>query len=216
MNKLKLIFVLSIAFLLSVGQSGVYVGTPTVIPQYPTSVDSIKIITSTTVGKLGMKLYKTQTTNTVQNTISLTGCYFLGPADQVITHIDTFKIGKLSSGSYSVAFKAYSSYYLNCALKSDSNSVSINFLVIFSNNLKNNIKNNRIVIYPNPTSNFMYIISDHSVNNYKIINSNGVIIKDNVLIENLIDVTDLPNGIYTLKISGDKINEVYKFYKEGD
>ena len=62
-----------------------------------------------------------------------------------------------------------------------------------------NSKNN-IVIYPNPVSDILQISSETSIDNYKIMNIQGAVLKEGKPIENTIDVSNLSSGLYFLQM----------------
>jgi hypothetical protein len=62
-----------------------------------------------------------------------------------------------------------------------------------------NSKNN-IVIYPNPVSDILQISSETSIDNYKIMNIQGALLKEGKPIENTIDVSNLSSGLYFLQM----------------
>lgn len=83
--------------------------------------------------------------------------------------------------------------------------------------IKELIKPNNIFIYPNPTSNIIKIIDNQSVFNnaqLEILNNLGQIVMSQPF-ESKIDVTNLPSGIYSLRITNSSKESFYsKFIKE--
>lgn len=65
-------------------------------------------------------------------------------------------------------------------------------------NTENSKKN--IVIYPNPVSDILQISSETSIDNYKIMNIQGAVLKEGKPIENTIDVSNLSSGLYFLQM----------------
>ncbi len=71
---------------------------------------------------------------------------------------------------------------------------------------------NSITLYPNPSSNFINIITTETINSFEIINYLGQ--KINVkMIDSKIDVTDIDNGCYIFRIFTDKGITLKKFIK---
>lgn len=60
---------------------------------------------------------------------------------------------------------------------------------------------NTLNIFPNPTSNYIYINSNTSISNYQISNSLGQLIKSEKFYNQRIEISDLINGIYFIKIT---------------
>jgi len=78
----------------------------------------------------------------------------------------------------------------------------------------NNIKNNKINIYPNPASDILYIerISDNS--EVKIIDNLGRIIYNKKLTNNSVNISEFPLGIYTIIIKTNNLVKYSKFIKK--
>ncbi|WP_027383330.1 T9SS type A sorting domain-containing protein [Epilithonimonas caeni] len=71
-----------------------------------------------------------------------------------------------------------------------------------------------INIYPNPTSDFINIITKEKINNIDIYDSTGRKVTAEYKLNNQIDVRKLINGIYYIKIKTDKNNLTSKFIKK--
>ncbi len=72
-------------------------------------------------------------------------------------------------------------------------------------------------IYPNPTSDFVNIKTDMTINSVEVFNQLGqrvINLKGDSLLENTIDVKNLKNGIYLMTITSDKKKQTFKFIKE--
>jgi hypothetical protein len=86
----------------------------------------------------------------------------------------------------------------------------------------NNIKvNNSFIIFPNPTSDKLYITSKYNqTGNFEIIvySIEGKVIKQKQIKDfttsQVIDVNDLSTGVYYLKISNQQSQYTYKFIKQ--
>lgn len=75
----------------------------------------------------------------------------------------------------------------------------------------------RLLVYPNPTNNFLFIESNESLIDYKIVNMLGQTIKTNTFENDVlsrIDVNDLSSGIYFISISFKDKVETVKFIKQ--
>ncbi|GAA5084977.1 hypothetical protein GCM10023210_05350 [Chryseobacterium ginsengisoli] len=73
---------------------------------------------------------------------------------------------------------------------------------------------NEMSIYPNPTSDFIYIKNLKGSNNYKILDLSGRIILQNTLSKEKIDVHSLTNGNYILQIITKDKTQNFKFIKK--
>jgi hypothetical protein len=68
-----------------------------------------------------------------------------------------------------------------------------------------------IHIYPNPTSKVVTFDNlDNVTFTYQIIALNGVLVKNATSISNTIDVSDFPNGTYTLRVFNANFNVLQK------
>jgi len=75
---------------------------------------------------------------------------------------------------------------------------------------------NSITIYPNPTNTTLFIKAENNnLLQYQILNAIGQIIQQTSLSGNSIDVSGLPNGIYTIRFTTNKKEtSLYKFIKQ--
>ena len=80
--------------------------------------------------------------------------------------------------------------------------------------IKEEIPLHVIDIYPNPSSNYITINKAIEFNEIKIIDISGKVIKSISPVNNSIDVSDLPNGIYLIKLLGEKETLIQKFIKQ--
>lgn len=73
---------------------------------------------------------------------------------------------------------------------------------------------NPLKIYPNPSSQYLFVKGIKASANYQIINSLGKVIKtDNVLSEK-INIEGIKSGFYYLRIIQDEKQEIFEFLKE--
>ena len=74
----------------------------------------------------------------------------------------------------------------------------------------------RIAIYPNPATNFIKIESENRVDNVEIYSTLGKLVKKyiNLSKEQRLEVSELPKGIYMVKINSVKKNYLFKLIKE--
>jgi len=114
------------------------------------------------------------------------------------------------------------------AIRSDSLGYAIGYSckLYTKNNIHNNVgvndlqkKSNNLSIYPNPVNNTLYIIDSNDrtkleINEIKIIDYMGRVLKSHKLINSSVHVADLNSGIYIIKlITNDKIT-TKKFIKQ--
>ncbi|MDD2635795.1 MAG: T9SS type A sorting domain-containing protein [Bacteroidales bacterium] len=72
-----------------------------------------------------------------------------------------------------------------------------------------------VSIYPNPASDYLYIISEHNnLEHIKIIDVQGRIIKKSNIINGMVDIAFLDSGIYFVEFLQDNLLVYYKFIKK--
>ncbi|QTD37869.1 T9SS type A sorting domain-containing protein [Polaribacter batillariae] len=98
--------------------------------------------------------------------------------------------------------------------------VALNYNDIYKKNIStlNTVsysRENKVSIYPNPVNSFINI-SIHKNFNWALYNTNGIKVKSGYFSESnkKIEVNELANGVYFLKLTGHKIAETIKFIKE--
>jgi len=77
---------------------------------------------------------------------------------------------------------------------------------------ENDLKENNILVYPNPATNFIEIVELSTVSDFKIYSVNGKIVLLGT-IKGPINISTLLNGIYFIEIVGDKPH-ILKFIKQ--
>ena len=78
----------------------------------------------------------------------------------------------------------------------------------------NSFDQNAVSIYPNPVKDIVNISNNESFTSYKIFNTLGQIVKQDTLNGETIDLSMISNGVYSLQLSGNKINQTKKIIKE--
>ena len=71
----------------------------------------------------------------------------------------------------------------------------------------------RFELYPNPIDDYLYITTEENINKIEIYNIMGVMILEKDSTSNKIDLSDLNNGIYFIKIKTDKGTIVKRIVK---
>lgn len=72
------------------------------------------------------------------------------------------------------------------------------------------ISTNKCIVSPNPVYNTINLNLPYGENEYEIVNINGIVFLKGRTTDNQIDVSELPNGVYFLKVQGKTI----KFIKQ--
>ncbi|MFP3577859.1 T9SS type A sorting domain-containing protein, partial [Brevibacillus sp. SIMBA_040] len=71
-----------------------------------------------------------------------------------------------------------------------------------------------ISIYPNPATDFIFIKNLKGINTYKIFDTSGRIVQQNILNTESIDITALSKGNYILQIVLKDKTQTFKFIKK--
>jgi hypothetical protein len=114
---------------------------------------------------------------------------------------NTSEIAPQKNGEYFVRFT------------DESNTIVSNSIVIN----ENKPANNSLRIYPNPSSAFVQVegLNDNTPARYSIYNTEGVVVQQGVLSgSKIIFKSDLPKGLYTLRINGESTNGTLRLVVE--
>src|SRR5687768_6096729 len=99
-----------------------YIGPIKIIPENPSTADSIKIVTRTTTPNLSWKIFYNFTQKA--DTFKLINCFYDSHATSTSTFYDTTEIGLLNEGTYFVHYTGKISLSAEFCSGYDSNSVS--------------------------------------------------------------------------------------------
>lgn len=214
MKKLLSIFSLSIITLLGVAQNP-QIGTATIIPQSPTINDNIKIITKVTAPTMGVRVDILHNVTQNPKAVNLRTCFSESMLTAIQIYVDTFSIGQLPAGVYAIKHKAFMSSAQQHCNATDSSNVVLSFTVTTpqSTGLKEN-KNSTLQISPNPVQNELFIKSSTNEMELKIFNVSGQLVKHTTTIQSKIDVSDLPKGLYFIRLRNSDNEKILKFVKD--
>ena len=175
----------------------------TVIPQNPTPADFIKIVIKVTTPSQGI-LVDINHVVTGQH-IKLTTCYWQGMLPATQTFVDTFMIGQLPAANYQIIQKAYLSANQQWCNKTDSNSVMGAVLVSAATAIKEWETGKSLRVFPNPAAERINIPSDTHAKTVLIFSPVGALLATKELgYENSVDIHDLPQGLYYVRITTEK------------
>lgn len=191
------------------------IGTSTVLPATLTPNSFVKIATKVTTPSQGVLVDQSFSVTQNPSVISLKICYGSGilPASQ--SYVDTFSIGQLPAGVYSLKFKAYmSSANQHCA-KIDSNEVVSTLTVNALTSIYQYKDALPLQVYPNPVKDVLYLHTEGAPFVATIYQTDGKVVKkfSSSLSEN-IPVEDLQPGLYYLQILDEEKSTVIKLLKE--
>jgi len=205
-----LFFVIQIWTLTLFGQSP-SIGNFTVIPASPIAGQSISIVSRVTTPSQGVLVDKTFNVSTNPNLIQLHLCYGFGMLPATHTYVDTFSIGTLPAGSFSIILKAFMSSANQHCNKIDSNIASHAIQVNVTNGIERLGGIKEVEIFPNPAVESLNFRCDCNQLKASIINVNGQVIKQAWLQPNeSLPFKDLPLGLYFLRVEVDGFSRVFK------
>ena len=192
-----------------------YLGTATIIPSSPTTADIVKIVTHVTTPNQGIIVDLNHSVTHATKQIMLHGCYWNGMLTATQTHIDTFVVGQLQAGTYTVQHRAYMSSGQQVCHRTDSNIVQSTLTVGALTGL-NEIKKEKLnSVFPNPATHTIYFTNNLNFTNALIYSSLGTVVKSVTQLKasNELHIEELPAGVYFVRLFNDKSDETVKFIK---
>ena len=180
------------------------------IPNYPTIFDSVKIIVEAVTPDLGGKIGISF--NRTNDTINIEGCYYDGVLTQPLEIIDTLNVGKLPLGTYMVNFTGYLSNRNDSCVHTTNKFISDSFKVSETNGA-NYLPENEFTLSPNPATTILHITTTEKNYQAEIYDLTGRTYPT-IPSKDQIDVSNLPLGIYLLRLKNEKSSVVKKFIKE--
>lgn len=195
MKTIALIFTLVAAY----GQAQ-WLSTPTVIPQSPTPADSVQIIIETFTPNQGHKLGRSFS---VQKTglIIINICNYDGMATAIDQYIDTFQVGQLPAGNYSLQVNYSTSWDTQLCLAKSDTAAGHQFTVQTVTGMVEN-NSNAMRVFPNPVRDELRVETGRMAD-LEILDLHGkVVIRSEIRKEKTISVKSLPPGIYLIREKG--------------
>lgn len=190
------------------------IGNMTMIPTAITPNTPLKIVTTVTTPAQGVLVDQSFSVTQNPNVIELRICYGSGLLPATFAYVDTFNVGLLPAGTYSVHFRAYMSSANQWCNKIDSNEVNATLSVNVTTGLINLNDLKQSVYVTEGGAKLVY----HCDGETTIIN----IYKMNGLPENSfqvsgsgsVDLQHLSAGIYLLRYEEKGKQRTVKFIKE--
>jgi len=195
-----------------------YIATPTLIPQNPTNSSSVKIVTKVTTPNLGVIVNIATHTVTGQQ-IKISSCYGQGMMPATQTFIDTLVIGLLPPGNYQIIQKAFLSSTNQHCTPTDSNVVTLSFNV--TNTLVTGASatpaagTKTLAVWPNPCVSSLLIDEAFGEAEVFVFSVSGALVKQTRLNNKALDVRDLENGLYFVRVLEKYRVLTGKFMKSG-
>jgi hypothetical protein len=183
----------------------------TIIPANLTSSSQIKIVTHLETPNAAFTVDKQFTVTPLSQNIKLHLCYAHGMATVISHHLDTFIVGQLPPGVYSVQLNAYmSSAGQHCA-RIDSNFASFTFTVSGIVGLGENTMQNKMKFFPNPAKDYMTIESGTGSKHVRIFSLQGQLIRiAETSSSGMLSLQGLSVGMYLLEVVSSEGKEVHR------
>jgi hypothetical protein len=161
LNKKKTIMktqlpLLLLFFALSYGKAQT-IGAFTVLPQPPTNTTPVKIATYITTNNLSNFISKSFTVNSQQNIISLELCYYMTMMTAIGQYVDTFAVGNLNPGNYTIQLLVNMSSTNNSCVPGSNNSATGSFIVTTATGIQESEAQQLFHVFPNPVKNILVI-----------------------------------------------------------
>lgn len=182
----------------------------TIIPANPTSSSQIKIVTHLETPNAAFTVDKQFTVTPLSQSIKLHLCYAHGMAPVISHHLDTFAVGTLPQGVYSVQHKAYMSNAGQHCARVDSNFASFTFTVGGIVGLRETTQN-KMKISPNPAEDYMTIESGTGSKNIRIFSLQGELVRmAETSSSGTFSLQGLSVGVYLLEVVSSEGKEVHR------
>lgn len=187
----------------------------TIIPQSPTPSDIVKIVTRVTTPNQGIIVDLIHDVTHNPKEITLRPCYWQGMLTAIQTHIDTFLVGQLQAGVYTIKHKAYMSTTQQHCTKVDSNMVVSTLTVGGLTAGIQTLEQSGISIYPNPVNDRLFLKGFQNNPEAEIYSMDGRLVGLVKADETgALNLAFLARGIYVLRFVNQTHSSPIKFIKE--
>jgi hypothetical protein len=174
----------------------------TLIPVSPKTNDQIKIVTHLETPNAAFGVDKQHTVTPSAQSVKLYLCYAHGMSTVLTHHIDTFAVGQLPQGVYTVQLNAYMSGAGQHCARIDSNSTSFSFTVGGTVGLKDAAPPEKIELYPNPAHDYV-TLKPAGVRKVRIFSLQGQLVRSGETSSSgRWSLEGIAPGMYLLEVSG--------------
>lgn len=186
-----------------------------IIPECPTTTDSVKVISFTTFPSGGCAMSANSVT-AHETTLAVFATHTLGPLTYICSSADTLAIGLLGTGTYTLYYHLIDE--LTPSITHDIDTLV--FTVQSASAIENNyISEQKITAYPNPSSATITIELKSESTDLKYVDLYSLLgqkIKSLKTEKSLItfDVSGLNDGIYIISVYNERIWWIQKILKE--
>lgn len=214
MKKIKLFLLLCLQSFFVAAQFPTILSS-TIIPASPLPSDIVKIVTHVTTPNQGIIVDLIHNVSHNPKEINLRPCYWQGMLTAIQTHIDTFVVGQLQSGVYTIKHKAFMSTTQQHCTKVDSNMVVTTLTVGGLTTSLEELDQTTFSLYPNPVIDKLFMNGNAHVDEVEIYQLDGRFVKKVKMDEDRsLDVSSLAKGIYFLQGRDQEHVSRIKFVKD--
>ncbi|HMT29337.1 MAG TPA: T9SS type A sorting domain-containing protein [Bacteroidia bacterium] len=210
MKNLFRIITIVILAIASTQVNGQFILSQTIIPANPTTNDTITILVSCAFPSGGCEEH-TQGQFVNGNNISAFALHCLGPLSVICYDTDTFTIPPLAAGNYSFAFQLDAGFGpAPCSPGIVPGPTdTLNFTVTLATGIQDEIAEDVVSIYPNPSHENIWISSNENgalKGEIEIFSVEGKLISSHQLTERKqeLSIKELQNGFYLVKLITDE------------
>ncbi len=198
-------------------QSPPFVLSHTVIPQPATTSVPIKIVTKVLSPNQATEVDKTYSVSPGAMKVFVHHCYAGSMLPATQTFVDTFSIGQLPPGVYSLEHKVYLSAAQQWCNKTDSVMTTGTFTINAVTSAQEQVADAYPEVFPNPVSDMLHVRRSSGFKEVFIYSTTGALLKrDNLNEAGSIPVSELPDGVYVLKLIGDRNSNTLRFIKNSN
>jgi hypothetical protein len=186
----------------------------TILPANPTINSHIKIVTHLETLNSAFLVDQQFTVTASAKDIKLHLCYADGFATVISHHIDTFAVGQLPQGIYSLQLSAYMSDAGQHCSRVDSNFTTSTFTVSGPVGVDENETINKIKIFPNPAHDHI-TIDPKEVTTMRIFSLQGQLLRESAIsYSGTITLHELPPGIYLVELISPAEKKLHRIIKQ--
>jgi hypothetical protein len=200
MKKMLTLLILSFNGFLAAGQCCPYIDDVTVDPANPSATDPISIYTVVTTPNIGSFIQHSHFVS--GDTVYLEACYWEGMATALWTIYDTFNIGPLPAGDYTIVFTAQLSTEMDQCVVSDWETDTSAFTVTGVAGI-DDPEAEVWQLYPNPVSSVLSI--DGNPDRVGLTDITGKVVSVPLFTGAVtqLDLSDVPAGYYVVELVQD-------------
>lgn len=199
----------------SFGQCCPYFDELSIIPENPTTADSIQFVSLIVTPQLGRQLHSSFS-YTKNGTFKLEKCFWWNTWEALDYFKDTFSIGQLEAGNYTIKVAAFKAHSIDSCFQEPTNDTIFSFYVASVNSIQAFNKTEEVGLFPNPViGEYIHIQKNVEFDQLICMDAMGRIVKSLATgrkNDTEFNVSDLRPGMYSiLLLSQNNIVSKQKF-----